>query len=380
MKKTIIALVWCVLLNIFSPVCTAEGLAEDVNCAILMEESTGEVLFEKNPDERVSVASITKIMTVLLIMERIDSGVMSLDEIVTASENAMSYGGSTMFLKTGERFTVHEMIKGIMLASANDGCVAMAEHIAGTEAKFVEMMNKRAQELGLTNTAFKNSNGLDEDGHYSSARDVAIMSRELLKHKKITEYTTIWMDSLRDGKFELVNTNKLIKYYSGATGLKTGSTSKAGCCLSASAERDGMSLIAVVLGAPETDIRFKRSSELLNYGFASYTLKKYVEKGQPVGMVTVSKGKKKQVSVEAGEDFFKLYEKTNLQEAEMEVKFPEVISAPIKKGDKLGEAEFVCGGEVIKTVDVVASEDVEKKNFILLFTDVIIGWITGILP
>jgi len=269
------------------------------------------------------------------------------------------------------------MLKGIAVASANDGCVAMAEHIAGTEGNFVEMMNKRAAELGMTNTSFKNSNDLDEEGHFSSARDVAIMSTELLKHPKITEYTTIWTDSLRDGKFELANTNKLVRFYSGATGLKTGSTSKAGCCLSASATREGMSLVAVVLGAENTKTRFSGASGLLNYGFSGFAVKKYVDKGEPVGTVTVSKGKEKQVGVEAAEDYNVLVQKSNMVEAEREVRFPDRISAPVKKGDIVGEICFTCDGNTIKTVDIIASEDVEKKSFIMIFVDLIYNWITA---
>lgn len=375
MRKKILILVISVIFGVISPYAYASDLAQGVNCAILMEASTGEVLFEKNPDERVSIASVTKIMTMLLIMERIESGAMTFDELVTVSDNAMSYGGSTMFLETGEQLSVHDMLKGIAVASANDGCVAMAEHIAGTESGFVDMMNKRASELGMTNTVFKNSNGLDEDGHFSSARDVAIMSRELLKHPKIIEYTTIWTDSLRDGKFELANTNKLVRFYNGATGLKTGSTSKAGCCLSATAKRDGMELIAVVLGAENTKTRFSVASELLNYGFSGYTVKKYIEKGEPIGIVAVSKGKEKQVSLEAGDEFSLLSEKINTKEVEREIKFPERISAPVKKGDKLGEVNLIAEGKTIKTVDIVASCDVEKKSIAMMFVDMVYGWI-----
>ena len=379
MRKTAFILIISIIVGVLSPFVFAEGMAEGINCAILMETSTGEVLFEKNADEQVSIASVTKIMTMLLIMERIESGAMTFEEMVTVSDNAMSYGGSTMFLEAGEQLSVHDMLKGIAVASANDGCVAMAEHIAGTEANFVEMMNERAGQLGMTNTVFKNSNGLDEDGHYSSARDVAIMSVELLKHPKITEYTTIWTDSLRDGKFELANTNRLVRFYNGATGLKTGSTSKAGCCLSASATRDGMSLVAVVLGAENTKTRFSGASELLNYGFSGYKVKKYIEKGEPVGVVSVSLGKEKEVSVEAGEDFSILTEKAKPDNTQKEVEFPEKISAPVKKGDVVGEINFVSDGNVVKTVDIVATDDVEKKSLVMLFADVLYAWITGVM-
>ena len=377
MKKIALLLVLTIFLSTFTPSTHAEDLAEGIKNAILIESSTGNTLYEKNPDEKVNIASITKIMTMLLIMERIESGALSLDELVTVSDNAMSYGGSTMFLETGERLSVHDMLKGIAVASANDGCVAMAEHIAGTEGKFVEMMNQRASELGMTNTCFKNSNGLDEDGHFSSARDVAIMSRELLKHPKITEYTTIWMDSLRDGKFQLANTNKLIRFYQGATGLKTGSTSKAGCCLSASAQRDGMSLVAVVLGAENTKIRFSGARALLDYGFSNFCVKNYIESGTPLGTITVSKGRKPKIEVESAESFFKLQEKSNTTEAEKVVSFPERICAPIDKGDKVGEVAFFVDGQKIKTIDIIASEEVAKKSIAMMFADLLYVWITS---
>ncbi|MBR0028591.1 MAG: D-alanyl-D-alanine carboxypeptidase, partial [Clostridia bacterium] len=247
--KRIISLIISVSV-ILGTVATAEGenapeLNIDARAAILIEQESGTVMYEMNSDEQMPIASVTKIMTMLLIMEAVDSGQIALDDMVTVSENAMSYGGSTMFLETGEKLSVNDMLKGIAVASANDGCVAMAEFLAGSEDAFVDMMNKKAAELGMKNTHFMNTNGLDEDNHFSSARDVAIMSRELLKHKTIFNYTSIWMDTLRGGKFQLANTNKLIRYYDGANGLKTGSTSKALCCLSASAKRDDMQLIAV---------------------------------------------------------------------------------------------------------------------------------------
>ena len=217
---------------------------------ILIEQSTGRVLSENNADEQLPIASVTKVMTMLLIMEAIEDGKITFNDMVTVSENAMSYGGSTMFLEAGEQLTVHDMLKGIAVASANDGCVAMAEHLTGSETAFIEQMNKKAKELGMKNTNFVNTNGLDEENHYSSARDVAIMSRELLNHPEITKYTSIWTDELRDGKFQLANTNKLIRFYSGANGLKTGSTSQALCCLSASAKRDGMQLSFFQLDDP----------------------------------------------------------------------------------------------------------------------------------
>lgn len=378
MKKLIFILAAAFIMN--GSVCFAaeqQAIAGNVKASILVEASTGEVLSENNADEQLPIASVTKIMTMLLIMERIDSGEMTIEDTVTASENANSYGGSTMFLETGEQLSVNDMLKGIAVASANDGCVAMAEHVAGTEEAFVAMMNQKAEELEMTNTHFVNCNGLDEDGHYSSARDVAIMSRELIKHEKIFDYTTIWMDSLRGGKFELANTNKLIKYYNGANGLKTGSTSKAGCCLSATAERDGMELVAVVLGAEDTQTRFASASSLLNYGFSNYSLKKMTEKDEPMGEVRVSKGKAESVTAQASEAYSILVKKSEKNEPEKTVKMKDSITAPVKQGDKLGEIVYSENGETIKTIDIVAAQDVEKKNFCLVLIDLLYSLVNG---
>ncbi|MCR4692488.1 MAG: D-alanyl-D-alanine carboxypeptidase [Firmicutes bacterium] len=380
MKKIAFLLATLLIFTGASPV-FAETLVPDVKSAILLEPSTGTVIYEQNADEKVQIASVTKIMTMLIIMERIDEGKLALTDMVTASKNAQSYGGSTMFLEAGEEFTVSDMLKGIAVASANDGCVAMSEHIAGNEEAFVEMMNTRAKELSMENTRFANCNGLDDDVDvseaHSTARDVAIMSAELIKHKKIFDYTTIWTDSLRDGKFLLANTNKLIRNYQGATGLKTGSTTKAGCCLSATAERGGMELVAVVLGAPTTDIRFSASSKLLDYGFSNYAIDKLVETGEPMGTVNVSWGQEKTVTAEAKESFDVLTKKSEPKETEKSVKMKSRISAPVKKGDKLGEITFTQNGEVVKTVDIVAGEDVEKKGFFKILADLIKGIVTG---
>lgn len=235
--------------------------------AILIEQSTGKVLFEKNADEQLPPASVTKVMTMLLVMEAVDSGKISFDDMVTGSENAKSMGGSTIFLDAGEQMSVYDLMKGVAVASGNDAAVALAEFVAGSEEGFVEMMNKRAQELGMTNTTFKNPNGLDTQGHLTTARDIAVMSAELLRHKRIFEFTTIWMDSLRDGKFTLANTNKLIRFYDGANGLKTGSTSIAKNCISASAMRNDMQLIAVVMAAPTSAQRFADAKKAFRLRF-----------------------------------------------------------------------------------------------------------------
>lgn len=371
MKKVICFFI-CVCFMMQSVVVFAEGntdLGLNAKSAILMEESTGNILYESNPDERLPIASVTKVMTMLLIMEAVDSGKISLDDMVTVSENAMSYGGSTMFLETGEQLTVNDMLKGIAVASANDGCVAMAEHLAGSESAFVDMMNEKAKELGMENTHFMNTNGLDEDDHYSSARDVAIMSRELMKHETIFNYTSIWMDTLRGGKFQLANTNKLIRFYDGANGLKTGSTSKALCCLSAAAKRNDMQLIAVVLGAPTSAERFASAKSLLDYGFVNYAVNTQITAGDEVQKIAVEKGVDKEVDVVAGDSCSTLVKKGQEDNITKEIKIDETITAPIEAGQKIGTMTISRDGEVIADIDLNASSAVEKKGIGLIIKD-----------
>ena len=371
MKKVICFFI-CVCFMMQSVVVFAEGntdLGLNAKSAILMEESTGNILYESNPDERLPIASVTKVMTMLLIMEAVDSGKISLDDMVTVSENAMSYGGSTMFLETGEQLTVNDMLKGIAVASANDGCVAMAEHLAGSESAFVDMMNEKAKELGMENTHFMNTNGLDEDDHYSSARDVAIMSRELMKHETIFNYTSIWMDTLRGGKFQLANTNKLIRFYDGANGLKTGSTSKALCCLSAAAKRNDMQLIAVVLGAPTSAERFASAKSLLDYGFANYAVNTQITAGDEVQKIAVEKGVDKEVGVVAGDSCSTLVKKGQEDNITKEIKIDETITAPIEAGQKIGTMTISRDGEVIADIYLNASSTVEKKGIGLIIKD-----------
>ncbi len=371
MKKVICFFI-CVCFMMQSVVVFAEGntdLGLNAKSAILMEESTGNILYESNPDERLPIASVTKVMTMLLIMEAVDSGKISLDDMVTVSENAMSYGGSTMFLETGEQLTVNDMLKGIAVASANDGCVAMAEHLAGSESAFVDMMNEKAKELGMENTHFMNTNGLDEDDHYSSSRDVAIMSRELMKHETIFNYTSIWMDTLRGGKFQLANTNKLIRFYDGANGLKTGSTSKALCCLSAAAKRNDMQLIAVVLGAPTSAERFASAKSLLDYGFANYAVNTQITAGDEVQKIAVEKGVDKEVGVVAGDSCSTLVKKGQEDNIIKEIKIDETITAPIEAGQKIGTMTISRDGEVIADIDLNALSSVEKKGIGLIIKD-----------
>lgn len=372
--KKIICFFICACFMMQSVCVFAEGEQEtdlglNAKSAILMEDSTGKVLYESNPDERVPIASVTKVMTMLLIMEAVDSGKITLDDMVTVSENAMSYGGSTMFLEAGEQLTVNDMMKGIAVASANDGCVAMAEHLAGSESSFVDMMNAKAQELGMENTHFMNTNGLDEDDHYSSARDVAIMSRELIKHKTIFNYTSIWMDTLRGGKFQLANTNKLIRFYEGANGLKTGSTSKALCCLSATAKRNDMQLIAVVLGAPTSAERFSSAKSLLDYGFANYAVNTQVAAGDEIDRVHVEKGVDNEVSVVAGDTYSTLVKKGQEDNVTKEVILDEQITAPLEAGEKLGTMKISRDGETLAEIDLNAANAVEKKGIGLIVKD-----------
>ena len=301
-------------------------------------------------------------MTMLLIMEAIDRGEISYDTVVTASERAKSMGGSTIFLDTNENMSVEDLLKGIAVASGNDACVSMAEHLCGSEEAFAAKMNERAAQLGMKDTHFVNCNGLDAPGHYTSAYDIALMSRELMRHKDIFKFTTIWMDSLRGGKFSLANTNKLIRFYPGATGLKTGSTSVAGCCISAAAKRDGMQLIAVVLGAPTSKERFAAASNLLNYGFANYGVTQFGEKGSEIRSVAVESGKSDSVMAVAKESSSALLQKSQIKKAKVHINLPKRVKAPVKKGSALGEIIITLDGETISRTDIVASHSVGKKD------------------
>lgn len=337
--------------------------------SILIEASTGQVLYENAADEHLPIASVTKVMTMLLIMEAIDDGDLQLSDMVSVSPYAASMGGSQVFLEPGEQMSVSDMLKAIAVASGNDACVAMAEHIAGSESEFVNRMNEKAKALGMQHTNFMNCNGLDTDNHYSSARDVAIMSRELIKHEKIFEYLTIWMDSLRDGKFGLANTNKMVRFYSGGNGIKTGSTDQAKFCVSAGAKRDNMQLIAVVLGSPTSKDRFADATKLLDYGFANYAITEVVGKAEDLGVVDIKRGVNKTVGIETGTDFKALMSKGKKEQIERIIEMQDGISAPIKKGQKLGVMKMMLGGKEIGFVDIVAREDVDKYNFFNSFSE-----------
>lgn len=363
MKKIIC--ICCAVFIMLSTVVYAESpvLNTTAKSVVLMEASTGTVLYENNPEEQLPIASVTKIMTMLLICEALDEGKITMEDMVPVSERAMSMGGSTMFLAAGEELSVYEMLKGIAVASANDGCVAMAEYISGSIEGFVDEMNKRAKELGMTNTNFINTNGLDADNHYSCAKDVALMSRELLKHECIFEFTTIWTDKMHNGQYDLSNTNKLIRFYQGANGLKTGSTSKALCCISATAKRDDMQLIAVVLGAPTSDNRFSDARTLLDYGFANYAIDRPIKQGDIVGEIAVEKGVSDLVSVCAKTEFSLLVPKSQKGGCEGEIIIDESIKAPVEKGQIVGNMIFRADGKEVGEIELIAADSVGKKSF-----------------
>ena len=339
--------------------------------AILMEASTGQVIYEKDADTSLHPASITKIMTLILIFDAIKDGKIGLDDEVTVSEYAASMGGSQVFLEAGEKQMVDTMIKCISMASANDACVAMSEYIAGTESAFVAKMNERATGLGMNNTNFVNCCGLDTDGHMSTARDIALMSRELItKYPQIHDYSTIWMDTIihstrrGDSEFGLTNTNKLIKQYEWATGLKTGSTGLAKCCLSASANKDGIDLIAVIMAAPDSKTRFAEAVNLLNYGFNTCDI--YKDDGMPLlENIRISKGKKDYVNCRYEKEFSYMFiNPVNHEDISKELHINENIAAPVYEGDTIGTLEYYYNGEKIGSVNVISSENIEKADFL----------------
>ena len=331
--------------------------------AILIEPTTKKVLFEHNSHEKRPCASVTKVMTLLLIMEAIEEGKITYEEMVTSSQRASSMGGSDIWLEEGEQMSVDDMVKAIVVASANDASVAMAEHICGTEEEFINKMNQRAKELGMNDTTFKNCNGLDEDGHLTSAYDVAIMSAELIKHEKIFDYTSIWMDSLRNGKTQIVNTNKLLKTYKGITGLKTGTTNEAGCCMSASATRDGLSLIAVVLGCKTGTERFKDCATLLDYGFANYKYQLLSSPDEISKEIEVKGGMQKSIELSYNINGGFVLPKGSDNSLEYKITLPEYLEAPVKKGDKIGKVTYTTGKEELASFDIFAKNETEEINF-----------------
>lgn len=347
----------------------------EAGSAILIEQNSGKILYEHNIHEPLRPASVTKVMSILLIMEALDSGRITLNDQIPCSENASNMGGSQIWLDVRETLSVDEMLKAICVVSANDCTVAMAEYLAGSQEAFVSQMNARAKELGMEDTTFKNCHGIDEDGHVTSAYDIALMSRELLtKHPEITKYTTIWMDTLRDGKSQLVNTNKLIRNYAGATGLKTGSTSVALFNLSASATRDNLSLIAVIMKAPTTKVRFDEAAKLLDYGFSNYAYEKFGNANDVVQSIAVDKGITTQVEAVLEDTCGALVKKGQSKNLVQNIILEDKVSAPIQKGQKLGEISYSINDEVVGKSNIVANASVEKISLWNMTTHVYQNW------
>lgn len=364
MKQRILAIfLTFALLACGLPAARAEGVEVAAPSAILMDAATGTVLFEKNAHEKLAPASVTKVMTLLLVMEALESGRISWDDMVTASEAAAGKGGSQVYLEVGEQMSMDEMLKSVVVSSANDCATALAEHIAGSEAAFVELMNQRAAELGMQDTHFVNCTGLDDDPnaaeHLTSAYDIAVMSRELLKHEEIKKYTTIWMDTVRGGQFGLSNTNKLVRFYNGTTGLKTGYTKAAGHCLSASAERDGIELIAVVLHCDSSADRFQSAKALLDYGFANYALVS-AETPEPLAPVRVKLGVQELVTPVLQASSPILVGKGELPRVTKSVEVAGEVTAPVAAGQQLGTMTIEADGRVLAEIPIIASAAVER--------------------
>ncbi len=349
------------------------GLLVDAKAAVLMDAGSGTVLFSKNGADRLPPASVTKVMTMLLAMEAIDRGQIKLSDKVTISERAASMGGSQMYMEPGEQHTLEQLMEGISMVSANDACVAVAEYISGSVEIFVENMNAKAKELGMENTNFVNTNGLPVAEHYTSAHDIAIMSCELIKHKKTHDWFTKWQDTMMVGlpgkqtEFGLTNTNRLVKQYSGANGIKTGFTQEAGYCLSGSATREDMTLIAVVLGCSSSKIRFAEAAKLLDYGFATYDTVKLAEKGEPHGLIEIEKGEPNYINAVAGEEISILVKKGEKDSVTFQVDQESKVKAPVKKGDKIGEIVVYQNEKELGRYPLVAEESSEKASFVQLY-------------
>ncbi len=361
--------------DILSPV-DVSNIDINAKSAVLMDGETGTVLYTKNASEALPPASVTKIMTLLLVAEALENGNIKSDQKVTVSENAASMGGSQIFIKEGEEFTVEELLKSTVIASANDAAVALAELVSGSENAFVADMNKRAKELGMINTVFENATGLDDTvtNHLTSAYDIALMSRELIKYDIITKYSNIWQDSIRNGEFVLTNTNRLVRYYDGCTGLKTGSTDKAGFCISATAKRDGMHLIAVIMGAESREERNNAARALLDYGFANYSL--YTDPASLLEKIPVTYGKLNEVD-SYSEGFSMLMNKSNKNKVEIIYNIPESLQAPLVSGDKVGSIDYKIGDELIGSCDIFVKDNVEKLTFIDLFLKLLENILVG---
>lgn len=384
MKRLLIMMfIFLILFSSTSVTVSAENdlkLAEKAKSAILVEASTGKILFEKNADEKLHPASMTKMMSMLLIIEAIENGIIKWDQVVQVSENASSMGGSQILLETGEKMSVRDLFKGVAIASGNDAVVALAETVAGNVSNFVSMMNKRAKELGLTNTNFKNPHGLDDANHYSSSRDMMLIAMELVKHKEVLEYTKIYEDYLRedtDRKIWLVNTNRLVRFYDGVDGLKTGYTEDAGYCMTATAEKDGMRVIAVVMGEETSKIRNQEVSEMLDYAFAQYKVINMLKNKNALGKYRVENGKEEYVRVVPIGDTNMVKKKSEQSgNFSYDIKINS-LKAPLKVGDNVGTLTIKENDNNVKTLKLTVTKDVEKANFIDLFSrnvkDMIIG-------
>jgi len=344
---------------------------------ILMEAASGVVLHEFNSHDPMPIASVTKVMTMLLVMEAIADEKITLEDMVTVSEHAASMGGSQVYLEVGEQMSVEDLLKAVAVSSGNDAAVALAEHISGSEEAFAALMNERAKALGAENSNFDNASGLEEENNYSTAYDIALISRELLRHPKIFEFTTIWMDSLRGGEFGLSNTNRLIRFYDGATGLKTGSTSFARYCLSATALRDDMHLIAVVLGAPTTNDRFNSATRLLDYGFANYAVVNESVMEEEFPLIEVTGGVEEELSVGFGDGLNFVVPRGKQGRIEIEIVLPELVRAPIREGQKVGEAIFSADGEEVYRADISALSDVRRINAWQMYVRMLGIWLKG---
>lgn len=353
---------------------SAVGTVLDIKAksAVLLEPNTGKILYEQNADEPLPPASITKIMSLLLVMEALDRGDFDLETVVNASEHACSMGGSQIWLEPGEGMTVHDLLKATVIASANDACVALGELVAGSEEGFVELMNKKAKELGMNSTTFKNCTGLDAEGHITTANDVAVMSGELIKHDLIKDYSTVWMDTLRDGKSELVNTNKLVRFYKGTTGLKTGTTSVAKYCLSATAEREGLSLVAVVMAGETSADRFEGAKKLLDFGFANFSFSQ-IGADLKETEIPVLKGEKKTLKIKATEELSLLTQKSAKNDIKRKTEWNKNITAPIKKGQTVGYVNIYNGEENIGKIPIKATESIKQRTFGLSFGKILKG-------
>lgn len=354
------------LFTIFVPVKAEKQNISDLpsKSYILMESSTGKILTEKTPDEKMPPASMTKIMTMLLLIESIEQGKISLDDMVTVSEHANSMGGSQIWLNVGEQMSVEDLLKAVAVNSANDAAVAIAECVAGSEEQFVDAMNKRANELGMVNSHFCNASGLDADGHFSTARDISIVGKELLKHFMIVKYTSIYMDSLRNGKTELVNTNKMVRFYEGCNGLKTGTTDKAGCCLCCTATRNDMTLIAVSMGSETSKDRFNTCRSLLDYGFSGWKLVTPDLSNVDITSVNVMNGKKDSVSIRIESNIRPvLIPKGSSGKVETKLEKEDCVEAPLKKGACVGKLSFLFEGQEVSSTRIVVDDDVEKMDF-----------------